>query len=163
MIFRRPIPLTFLIALPAAFLLAACGSQPAAGPDAKKKVQDLQRKEDRKQLPADAQQKRTVRSQFKPAKPASPDRPIEEAPKDRDLAKVDWGREITLEEIISMAKSGRIREIEWHVMPNVIRVVAPDGEIFHLKNENKGVDIRNTLINAGVKIGNGGVDFRHVF
>jgi hypothetical protein len=62
-----------------------------------------------------------------------------------------------------MAKSGRIQEIQWHVMPNVLRVLTLDGRIFHLKNENKGVDLRNMLIDAGVRIGKGGISFRHVF
>ncbi len=76
---------------------------------------------------------------------------------------IDWGKEITLDEIIAMAKSGQIQEIEWHVMPNIIRAQASDGRIFHIRNENKGVDLRNKLINAGVRIGEGGISFRHVF
>jgi hypothetical protein len=64
---------------------------------------------------------------------------------------------------MQMAQNGRIREIEWHVMPNIIRVLAVDGRIFHLRNENKGIDIRSEMINAGIKIGKGGIDFRHVF
>jgi len=75
----------------------------------------------------------------------------------------DWGCEINVDEMITMAKKGRIVEIQWHVMPNVLRAQASDGNIYHLRNENKGVDLRNTLINAGVKIGKGGVLFRHVF
>ncbi len=76
---------------------------------------------------------------------------------------MDWGREITLDEIIAMAKSGGIQKIEWHVMPNIIRAQAPDGRVSHLKNQNKGVDIRNALINAGIRIGKDGIDFRYVF
>jgi hypothetical protein len=76
---------------------------------------------------------------------------------------VDWGREIDLDEMIAMARGARIREIQWHVLPNILRAQTSDGEIFHLRNENKGVDLRNTLINAGVKVGKGGVLFRHVF
>ena len=76
---------------------------------------------------------------------------------------IEWGREIDLDEMIAMAQSGRIEEIQWHVMPNILRARAADGGIFHLRNENKGVDLRNTLINAGVRIGNEGIQFRHVF
>jgi hypothetical protein len=76
---------------------------------------------------------------------------------------VDWGSEVSLDEMITMTRNGRIVEIEWHVMPNILRAKTSNGEIFHLKNENKGVDLRATLINAGVKIGEGGVLFKHVF
>ncbi|MBN2241750.1 MAG: hypothetical protein JW793_03595 [Acidobacteria bacterium] len=84
-------------------------------------------------------------------------------PVDGDEIEVDWGREVGLDEMIAMAKDGRIREIQWHVMPNILRAVAPDGSIFHLRNENKGVDLRNTLLEAGVRIGEDGVRFRHFF
>ena len=76
---------------------------------------------------------------------------------------IEWGREIGLDEMIEMARSGRIREIQWHVLPNILRARASDGSIYHLRNENKGVDLRNRLIEAGVRIGKGGVLFRHVF
>ena len=76
---------------------------------------------------------------------------------------INWGREVTLDEMVAMVKEGRIEEIQWHVMPNILRAQAFDGQIFHLKNEDKGVDLRNTLINAGVKIGEGGVLFKHFF
>jgi hypothetical protein len=75
----------------------------------------------------------------------------------------DWGREVSLDEMVAMAKSGQIVEIQWHVMPNVLRAQASDGKIYHLKNENKGVDLRNILIKSGVKIGKGGILFRNVF
>ena len=65
--------------------------------------------------------------------------------------------------MIAKAKSGEIREIEWHVMPNVLRAQTADNRIFHLKNENKGVDLRKKLMDAGVQVGDGGVLFRHVF
>ena len=76
---------------------------------------------------------------------------------------VDWGHEVSLDEMIAMAKAGRIVEIQWHVMPNILRARAADGRIFYLKNEDKGVDLRNTLIKAGVKVGEGGILFRHFF
>ena len=76
---------------------------------------------------------------------------------------VDWGREINLDKMLAMAKEGQIVEIQWHVMPNILRAQTFDGRIFHLKNEDKGVDLRKTLIDAGVKIGEGGVRFKHLF
>ncbi len=77
--------------------------------------------------------------------------------------KIDWGRETTAGQVIEMARRGEIREIEWHVMPNILRAVASDGRVFHIRNENKGIDLRTMLIKAGVQVGKGGVDFRHVF
>jgi hypothetical protein len=77
--------------------------------------------------------------------------------------KIDWGRETTATEIIAMARKGGIREIQWYVMPNVLRAEASDGMVFHINNANKGIDLRGMLIAAGVRMGEGGVVFRHVF
>ena len=65
--------------------------------------------------------------------------------------------------MIAMARKGRIVEIQWHVMPNILRAEAVDGEVFHIKNENKGVDLRSKLINAGVRVGEGGIPFKYFF
>lgn len=80
-----------------------------------------------------------------------------------DNPEVDWGHEVNLDEMITMAKKDRIKEIQWHVLPNILLAKASDGESYHLRNENKGVDLRNALIDAGVQVGKGGVQFRHVF
>jgi len=153
---------TLIIALLTIVLLAACGSQPAGSPEGgkiKAMPQNLQKEKERQ----------PAYSAVEPKEPAEPkivssmDPASDKAPKDQTLEKVDWGREITLNEIIAMAHNGQIREIEWHVMPNIIRILASDGSLFHFRNENKGVDLRNTLINAGIRIGRGGVVFRHVF
>jgi hypothetical protein len=82
---------------------------------------------------------------------------------DSDEMEIDWGTEVTLDEMISMAKEGRIVEIQWHVMPNILRASTVDGAIYHLRNENKGVDLRSRLIDEGVQVGEGGVQFRHFF
>jgi hypothetical protein len=76
---------------------------------------------------------------------------------------IDWGTEVTLDEMISMAKEGRVVEIQWHVMPNILRATTADGAIYHLRNENKGVDLRSRLIDEGVRIGENGVQFHHFF
>ena len=76
---------------------------------------------------------------------------------------IDWGEEVDLEEMIAMAKDNRIEEIQWHVMPNILRARTEDGTVYHLRNENKGVDLRSKLIEAGVEVGKNGVQFRHVF
>ncbi|MEJ2246055.1 MAG: hypothetical protein P8Y80_08290 [Acidobacteriota bacterium] len=82
---------------------------------------------------------------------------------DSDEMEIDWGAEVTLDEMISMAKDGSIVEIQWQVMPNILRATTADGAVYHLRNENKGVDLRSRLIEAGVQVGEGGVQFRHVF
>ncbi|NLD35309.1 MAG: hypothetical protein GX654_00385 [Desulfatiglans sp.] len=76
---------------------------------------------------------------------------------------INWGEEVNLDEMIAMAKEGKIKEIQWHVLPNILRAETGDGKFFHLKNENKGVDLRNTLIKSGVRIGDGGIEFKHLF
>ena len=78
-------------------------------------------------------------------------------------AEIEWGREITLDEMMSMAQKNQIEEIQWHVLPNILRARSVDGSTYHLRNENKGVDLRSRLIEAGVRIGTGGLQFRHVF
>ena len=76
---------------------------------------------------------------------------------------IDWGSEVDLDEMIAMSKEGSIVEIQWHVMPNILRARAEDGTIYHLRNENKGVDLRSRLIEAGVQVGKEGLQFHHVF
>ena len=147
-------------------MLAACGGQPASSPEGGPKKalpQDCPKEEELRPVPSALPPKERAEPAVKRAKFSSPDPAPDEAQKSQALAKVDWGREITLNEIIAMAQSGQIREIEWHVMPNIIRILASDGRLFHFRNESKGVDLRNTLINAGIRIGKGGVIFRHVF
>lgn len=124
---------------------------------------DFQQEKQRQPVPSPAQPKESAGRNVKSAKIPSSNSSGDESPRDQAFEKVDWGREVTLDEIIAMAKSGQIQEIEWHVMPNIIRAQASDGRIFHLRNENKGIDIRNTLINAGIHIGKGGISFRYVF
>jgi hypothetical protein len=80
-----------------------------------------------------------------------------------EFKKINWGQEATVTEIVTMAKAGKIREIEWHIMPNILRAVASDGRIYYVKNANKGVDMRGLLLKEGVRVGKGGVEFRHVF
>ncbi len=80
-----------------------------------------------------------------------------------EFKKINWGREATAGDIVAMAKDGKIREIEWHIMPNILRALAWDGRIYYVKNANKGVDMRGMLLKKGVRVGKGGVEFRHVF
>ena len=80
-----------------------------------------------------------------------------------EFKKINWGRETSATEMVAMAKGGKIREIEWHMMPNILRALASDGRIYYVKNANKGVDMRGTLLKEGVRVGKGGVEFRHVF
>ncbi len=95
---------------------------------------------------------------------SSPPEAINDAvPEDQASEKIDWGQETTLDEVVAMAKSGQIYEIQWHIMPNIIRALALDNKIFHIRNEDKGVDIRNVLEKSGILIGKGGITFRYLF
>ena len=133
MISYRQTQLFYLIMLPAVFLLAACGEQ------------------SRGNLEADNPKiTEAGKSGPKPPEIISANLTEEEPHKIQDITDVDWGGEVNLDEMITMAKKGRIVEIQWHVMPNILRAQASDGGIYHLKNENKGIDLRNTLINASV-------------
>ncbi len=129
----------FLQGLLPIFLLAACGEQSGSNPEnGKQKITD-----DTASL--------------------SPAPSPEESGRDDGLMDINWGREINLNDMIAIAREGRIKEIQWHMLPNILRAQAYDGEVFHIRNDNKSVDLRNTLIKAGVEIGEGGVLFRHVF
>lgn len=150
----------------AAFLLAACGDPYT--PDSESSasnpvVPDSARQKELPESSSAAGSTEPETQKIETRGNLSPDVPKEESPAETGLEKIDWGPEISLAEMMAKAKSGEIREIEWHVMPNVLRAQTCNNRIFHLKNENKGVDLRNKLINAGVKIGKGGVVFRHVF
>ena len=121
------------------FFLAACGEQSGSNPEnGKQKIT-----EDTASL--------------------NPVPPSGEQEKDLDLMDVNWGREISLNDMIVMAREGRIKEIQWHMLPNILRARAYDGEVFHIRNDDKSVDLRNTLVKAGVEVGEGGLLFRHVF
>jgi hypothetical protein len=86
-----------------------------------------------------------------------------ETEEDGEFEKIDWGKEATAGEVVAMAKSGDIREIEWHIMPNILRAVASDGRFFFVRNENNGFDMRGMLVKSGVQVGKGGIPFNHVF
>jgi len=148
------------------FLLSACENPPATGSDSgKSNAIETEISSDRKlpEIPSDARSAESEKRKAGTETNSLPVPPEAEPALENDLQEIDWGKEISLAEMIAKAKSGEIREIEWHVMPNVLRARTADNRIFHLKNENKGVDLRNKLMEAGVPIGRGGVLFRHVF
>jgi len=163
---NKSIRLTFGIALLTIFLAVACGTRPAGDPEAEKTKSipaGIQKAKESPSVPLPAQRMKSAGGKVQSAISPSPDLLTGETPGEDASNKIDWGREATHDEIMAMAKSGEIQQIEWHVMPNVIRAQALDGRIFHIRNENKGIDIRNTLTNAGVHLGKGGIVFRHVF
>jgi hypothetical protein len=157
---------TFAVASLILLVAVACGTHPAGAPEAEKTKALPGRTQEAKEpqpVPLPARRVESAGSRLKPTKSPSPDPLIDETPKDQTSNTINWGREATLDEIMAMAKSGEIQQIEWHVLPNVIRAQAANGRIFHIRNENKGIDMRNTLIDAGVNLGKGGIVFRHVF
>jgi hypothetical protein len=156
----------FAIASLILLLGVACGTHPAGAPETettKALPRQIREAQGPPSVAMPPQREEFAGNKLKREESPSPDPVIDETPKDSAAKKIDWGREATLDEIMAMAKNGEIPQIEWHVMPNVIRAEAADGRIFHIRNENKGIDIRNTLIRAGISIGKGGISFRHVF
>jgi len=152
----------FLILL----LAVACATRPAGVPEeenTKALPVSVQKEPESKAVPLAVQRMESTGSKVKPTKRPFPDPLSGEPYGGKVVAKIDWGREATLDEIIAMAKNSEILQIEWHVMPNIIRAQAADGRVFHIRNENKGIDIRNKLIDAGVDIGKSGINFRYVF
>ena len=160
---NRLIQLFLVILLPAVFLLAACGEQSSGNSEAGKPEIAADVASQKEKLPAVSSPAEPEKSGPKPREIIPADPPEDESQKEQAFEDVDWGREVNLDEMIAMAKKGRIVEIQWHVMPNILRARASDGRIYHLRNENKGVDLRNTLIKAGVKVGKEGVLFRYLF
>lgn len=158
--------LFLVIILPAILLLAACGEQPGGSPEAVKPKTAAGIDSQEEKIPAVSSPAEPVepeKPELKPREIISHDPPENKSQKERAVEDIDWGREVNLDEMITMAKKGQIVEIQWHVMPNILRAQASDGRIYHLRNENKGVDLRNTLINAGVKVGKEGILFRYLF
>ena len=158
-------PIILMAAL-AMLLAVACGLRPDVSPDAEKTEaipKNLPKEKEPQPVSLPAKRTETAGHKAKSAQNSATDPSADEIPEDPANNKIDWGREVTLDEILAMAKSGAIQQIEWYVMPNIIRAQTIDGRIFHIKNENKGIDIRNTLIKAGIQVGNGGISFRHLF
>ena len=150
----------------AMFLAVACSRRPDVSPDAEKTEtipQNLPKEKEPQPVSLPAKRTETVGHKVKSAQNSATDASADKTPTDPANNKIDWGREAALDEILAMAKSGAIQQIEWHVMPNIIRAQTIDGRIFHIKNENKGIDIRNTLIKSGIQVGKGGISFRHLF
>jgi hypothetical protein len=159
------IPKRTLLLLTAMLLSAGCGSRPSGNAE-ESNTSAVVLDPDQAVEPESTSIAETNKSEVLRAEPVqtAPHEPAENsASGESSSEEIDWGREVGLEAMIAMAKEGRIEEIQWHVMPNILRAKAKDGEIYHLRNENKGVDLRNTLLDAGVKIGKGGLRFQHVF
>ena len=76
---------------------------------------------------------------------------------------IEWGQQVDPEKLLELARSGDVFEIQWHVMPNVIRFMMNDGKIYHLKNAEVSIDILKFLENAGIKVGKEGITFRYSF
>lgn len=155
-----------MVLLQAIFLWAGCGNQSAdISEDGKAKAITRDSSQEEEFL-ATASSTEPTESELSPGNSIQgtlPETAKNESPQEQSLVEVGWGREVNLDEMIAMAREDRILEIQWYIMPNILRAKASDGGFFHLRNENKGVDLRNTLIDAGVRLGKGGVLFRHVF
>ena len=166
MTFNESIRAIFAIASLAVFLAVACDSRPTGSPEAQRTKAipvDFQKEKKPQPVSLPAQPTGSAERNARQAKVPSSNPMTDEKLRDSALDKIDWGRETALDEIIAMAKSGEIQQVEWHVMPNIIRAQAKDGRVFNIRKENKEIDIRNTLINAGIQIGKSGISLRYVF
>lgn len=162
MVFQKARQPLLIVLLQAVVLFAGCGNQATDSSDDEKAKIITRDSRQEEELSTSASSKEQAESEISQGT-LQVTAKKKESLKDNSLVEVAWGREVNLDEMMAMAKKGRIVEIQWHIMPNILRAQASDGGIFHLRNENKGVDLRNTLINAGIKVGKGGVLFRHVF
>ena len=166
MAFNKSIPSTVTTASLILFLAAACSTHPPGAPETEKTgatSAEITKQKESSSVSSPPQRTEPAERKVEPIKNSSSDSSAGETQRNNDIVEIDWVRETTLDEMLSMAKSGEIQQIEWHVMPNIIRAQASDNRIFHIRNENKGIDIRNALINAGIPTGKGGINFRHVF
>jgi hypothetical protein len=148
------------------FLAIACGTRPIDNREVKKTdppTPNIKKEGGPQSVPPTSRQAESAEHKVKASRAPSSDPVDDETSGSGAFSKIDWGREAELDEIIGMAKRGEIQQLEWHVMPNVIRAQARDNRIFHIRNENKGVDIRNALMDAGIRIGKDGIPLRYVF
>src|SRR4030043_175354 len=114
-IYNRRTQLYFVILLPAVFLLAARGEQSSGNSEAGKPKIALDAASQEEKLPAissPAGPAEPVKSGPKPREIIPADPPEDESQKEQAFEDVDWGREVNLDEMIAMAKKGRIVEIQ---------------------------------------------------
>jgi hypothetical protein len=165
-IFNKSIRPIFAIALLGICLVVACESRPGGSPEAERTNAvpvDSRKTKEQQAAPLPARPMESAGRKIQRAKTQTSNPLTDETPSESALDKIDWGQETALDEFIAMAKSGGFHQVEWHVMPNIIRAQTPDGRVFHIRNESKEIDIRNTLIKAGIQVGKGGINLRYVF
>lgn len=83
---------------------------------------------------------------------ASADEPTPEPTSEQAI----WGTEITLDEFIAMALSGKVSIIEWFTPYDRIRITTTTGPRYNYKNAAK-VDMVKVLEDAGVVLGDEGI------
>lgn len=93
----------------------------------------------------------------------SPDPDSRAADEHGDYIEVEWGPEITFDEMIAIAQRGELTTIEWYALPNAIRVITTDRQYYHVKNEKYGRSARKELVAAGVKLDRGGIPLNYYF
>ncbi len=72
-----------------------------------------------------------------------------------------WGTELTLDEFVAMAKSGKVDYIEWFMEYDRLRVFTLEGSKYNYRNEKTKLDMARYLEEHGVKIGDGGVQLNY--
>jgi hypothetical protein len=70
----------------------------------------------------------------------------------------NFGVEISLEDMITMAQAGKVSRIEWFADTDLVRVFTTGGGVCHVKNERYKADIPRALMQAGVAVGDDGLE-----
>ncbi len=114
------------------------------------------------------QKENPIQTDITPIPPGSPTggdegQPGEGIDEENGAAPIDWGQEVGQQEMLELAHSGNVLEIQWHVMPNVVRILMKDGKIYHFMNDRVSIDIAKFLEKQGVKTGKGGIPLRYSF
>ena len=68
-----------------------------------------------------------------------------------------WGDELTLDQFIEMAKSGKVDNIEWFMEYDRLRINTIAGGKYNYRNEKTKLDMAKVLEEHGVKVGDGGI------
>jgi len=120
----RAIQTLLMILLQAIFLSVGCGNQSADMTEdgkARAVTQDSRQEEELFATASSMEPTKSNGSQDKPIQGTLSETAKKESLPQQSLGEVDWGREVDLDQMIVMAKKGQIVEIQWHIMPNILR------------------------------------------
>ena len=76
---------------------------------------------------------------------------------------VEWGGEVSFDEMLELGKQGSLTRIEWYALPNAARLILADGSFVHVKNEKWGRSVKKELDAVGVDTSRRGVPIYYYF